>query len=123
MVCEYRPDKDQPNRTHITISRGHILVPFYVSSPTFPLEFVKLVINRLLSRQNAHFSAFDINFFYQDTPREKPEYVRVKLDDIPQEFIKEYHLLENERHGWVYFEVSVAAVDYRSQANWLTTCS
>ena len=36
---------------------------------------------------------------------ENPEYVRVKLEDIPQEFIKEYHLLENERHGWVYFEI------------------
>ena len=35
---------------------------------------------------------------------EKPEYVRVKLEDIPQEFIKEYHMLENKRHGWVYFE-------------------
>ena len=36
---------------------------------------------------------------------EKSEYVRVKLEDIPQEFIEEYHLLENERHGWVYFEI------------------
>ena len=35
---------------------------------------------------------------------EKSEYVRIKLEDIPQEFIKEYHLLENERHGWFYFE-------------------
>ena len=29
----------------------------------------------------------------------------MKLEDIPQEFIKEYHLLENERHGWVNFEI------------------
>ena len=29
----------------------------------------------------------------------------MKLEYIPQEFIKEYHLLENERHGWVYFEI------------------
>ena len=34
-----------------------------------------------------------------------PEYVRVKLEDIPQEFIHEYNILENERHGWVYFEI------------------
>ena len=54
---------------------------------------------------------------------ENPECVRVKLEDIPQEFIEEYHLLENERHGWVYFEISVAAMDYRSQAKLLTTCS
>ena len=52
---------------------------------------------------------------------ENPEYVRVKLEDTPQEFIKEYYLLENERHRWVYFKISVAAMDYRSQENWLTT--
>ena len=57
------------------------------------------MINSLLSRQNARFSTFDIKNFYLDTPMEKPEYVRVKLEDIPQEFIKEFHLLENERHG------------------------
>ena len=36
---------------------------------------------------------------------ENPEYVRVKLEDIPQKFIDEYNLLENERHRWVYFEI------------------
>ena len=39
---------------------------------------------------------------------EKPEYVRVKLEDSPQEFIEEYHLLENERPQWVYFEIVCA---------------
>ena len=36
---------------------------------------------------------------------EKPEYVRLKLEDLPQEFIEEYHLLENKLHGWVYLEI------------------
>ena len=105
MVCEYRPDKDDPNRMHIIISGGHILVTFDVSTPTGYLELVKLMINSVLSRQNARFDAFDIKNFYLDTPMEKPEYVRVKLEDIPQEFIEEYRLLENERHVWVYFEI------------------
>ena len=38
-------------------------------------------------------------------PMENPEYVRVKLEDIPQEFIDEYNLLDKKRHGWVYFEI------------------
>ena len=88
MVCEYHPDKDEPNRTRITISGGHILVPFDVSTPTVSLELVKLMINSVLSRHNKQFSAFEINNFYLDTPIEKPEYVRVKLEDITQEFIK-----------------------------------
>ena len=87
VVCEYRLDKDEPNRTRITIAGDHILVPFDVSTPTGSLELVKLVINSVLSRQNAQFSAFDIKTFYLDTLMEKTEYFRVKLEDIPQEFI------------------------------------
>ena len=50
VVCEYCPDKDESNRTRITISGGHILVPFDVSNPNGSPEFVKLVINSVLSR-------------------------------------------------------------------------
>ena len=89
MVCEYRPDKDDPNRMRITIAGGHILVPFDVSTPTGSLELVKLMINSVHSRQNARFAAFDIKLFYLDTPMENPEYIRVKLEDIPKEFIEE----------------------------------
>ena len=88
-VCEYHPDNYDPNRTCITISGGHILVPFDLSTPTGSLDLVTLMINSVLSRQSAQFSAFDIKNFYLDTPMEKPECVRVKLEDIPQEFIEE----------------------------------
>ena len=56
------------------------------------------MIKSVLSRQNARFSAFEIKNFYLDTTMENPEYVRVKLEDTPQEFIGEYHMLDNERH-------------------------
>ena len=36
---------------------------------------------------------------------ERPEYVKIKLDDIPQEFIDEYNLLAYAHNGWVFFEV------------------
>ena len=35
----------------------------------------------------------------------KPEYVRLKSEDITQEFIDEYNLFDNERHRWIYFEI------------------
>ena len=31
--------------------------------------------------------------------------MRVKLTDIPQEFVDEYNLLAAQHNGWVYFEV------------------
>ena len=68
-------------------------------------ERVKLTTNSLLSRQNAQLLPLTLKNVYLDTPMENPEYVRVKLEDIPKKFIEEYHLLDNERHGCVYFEI------------------
>ena len=78
VVCEYRPDNNEPNRTHITIAGGHILLPFDVSIPTGSLELVQLMVNIILSQHNAQFAAFDIKNFYLDTPTENPKYVMVK---------------------------------------------
>ena len=36
---------------------------------------------------------------------ERSEYVRIKLSDIPQEFIKEYDLIQVVQNGWIYFEI------------------
>ena len=34
-----------------------------------------------------------------------PEYIRIKMTDIPDEFIEEYNLIGHDRDGWVYFEI------------------
>ena len=73
VVWEYRPDKDDPNRTRITLAGGHICVPYDVSTPTGSLELVKMMINSVLSRRNAKFAAFDVKNFYLDTPMGNPE--------------------------------------------------
>ena len=36
---------------------------------------------------------------------ERSEYVRIKLSDIPQEFIEEYDLTKTAQNGWIYFEI------------------
>ncbi len=39
-------------------------------------------------------------------PMVDPEYVRIKITDIPKEFILEYDLAEKGDHnGWIYFEI------------------
>ena len=35
----------------------------------------------------------------------EPKYVRIKLANIPDEFIKEYNLTGCDRDGWIYFEI------------------
>ena len=99
------PEKSDPNRTCITIGGNHITFPGDAGTPTASLELAKLVFNSILSRTGAKFTTFDICNFYLQTPLDRPEYVRVKLSDIPDNFIQEYNLLAYTRDGWVYFEI------------------
>ena len=36
---------------------------------------------------------------------DRSEYARIKIEDIPEEFIKEYKLLRMVHNGWIYFEI------------------
>eukprot|EP00804_Cyclotella_cryptica_P016130 CCRYP_004246-RA/>CCRYP_004246-RA protein AED:0.35 eAED:0.35 QI:0/0/0/0.75/1/1/4/0/1339 len=105
VVCKVRPEKSDPDRTRITIGGNCICYPGDVGTRTAPLELVKLMINSVLSRHNAKFCTFDISNFYLGTPLDRPEYVRIRIDDIPQEFIDEYDLTHHVRDGWVYFQI------------------
>eukprot|EP00804_Cyclotella_cryptica_P017822 CCRYP_001229-RA/>CCRYP_001229-RA protein AED:0.18 eAED:0.18 QI:0/0/0/0.66/1/1/3/0/737 len=105
VVCKVRPEKSDPDRTRITIGGNRICYQGDVGTRTAPLELVKLMINSVLSRHNAKFCTFDISNFYLGTPLDRPEYVRIRIDDIPQEFIAEYDLTHHVRDGWVYFQI------------------
>ncbi len=79
VACEVRPEKDDLDRTRITIGGNRICYPGNVGTNTASLELVKLLLNSVLSRKGARFSTFDIKNFYLDTPMPDPEYVRIKL--------------------------------------------
>lgn len=106
VVCTVRPQKEDPNRTRITIGGNRICYPGDVGTPTASLDLVKLQLNSVVSRPGAKFACFDISNFYLETPLHRPEYVHIKLSDIPQEFIDEYDLHNHVHNGWVYFEIN-----------------
>jgi hypothetical protein len=93
VVCEVCPEKDDPDRTRITIGGNRICYPGNVSTNTASLELVKLLLNSVLSRKGARFSTIDIKNFYLDTPMPDPEYVRIKISDIPDKFFTESTLV------------------------------
>jgi hypothetical protein len=105
VVCEVRPDKDDPNRTRITIGGNCICFPGDVGTNTASLELVKLLLNSVLYWKGARFSSIDLKNFYLNTPMPDPEYVRIKISDIPAEFIEEYNLTGKDWDGWIYFEI------------------
>jgi hypothetical protein len=105
VVCEVLPEKDGPNHTRITIGGNRICYPSNVGTNTASLELVKLLLNSVLSWKGARFSSIDLKSFYLDTPMPDPEYIRIKVTDIPEEFIEEYNLAGWDRDGWIYFKI------------------
>jgi hypothetical protein len=105
VVCEVRPEKDNPNRTRITIGGNCICYPGNVGTNTASLKLVKLLLNSVLSWKGARFSSINLKNFYFDIPMPDPEYVQIKIADIPEEFIKEYNLAGQDRDGWIYFKI------------------
>jgi hypothetical protein len=105
VVCEVHLEKDDPNLTWITIGGNCICYPGDVGTITALLELLKLLLNSVLSWKGAHFSSINIKNFYLDTPMPKPKYVRIKISDIPDEFIDEYKLTGQDQDGWIYFKI------------------
>ena len=48
VICEVRPEKDDPDRTHITIGGNRICYQGDVDTNTALLELVKLLINSVI---------------------------------------------------------------------------
>ncbi len=87
------------------LASNRICYPGKVGTNTALLELVKLLLNSVRSRKGARFSTIDLKNFYLDTPMPDPEYVHIKLSDIPNKFIKEYNLSGQDQDGWIYFEI------------------
>ena len=101
-----RPTKDDPNRTRITIGGNTIAYFGDTGTKTGSLKVVKGVLNSVCSRPNAQFMTVDISNYYLNTPLDRPEYFRIKLDVIPHEFVNKYNLMQYVCNKWVYFEIT-----------------
>ncbi len=83
VICKVQPEKgDYANRTCITIGGNNTAYPGDLGTPTGSIEPVKLLINSALSQRNARLATMHLKNFYLN-PLDQPEYVRIKLADIP----------------------------------------
>ena len=102
-VCTVRPEKAETNRTRFTVGGDRINYPGEVATPTADMLVAKLLFNSVVSTDKAKFMTMDICKFYLMTPLKRPEYIRMKLSDIPLEIIEEYKLREKVTpYGSIY---------------------
>eukprot|EP00804_Cyclotella_cryptica_P006129 CCRYP_010734-RA/>CCRYP_010734-RA protein AED:0.34 eAED:0.34 QI:0/0/0/1/0/0/2/0/327 len=103
LVCTVRPEKQEQNRTRFTVGGDRINYPEEVATPTAEMITAKILFNSIISTPGARFMTLDISNFYLMTPLKRPEYLSVKLRNIPAEIIQEYNLTSlNDPHSSVY---------------------
>ena len=47
----------------------------------------------------------DINNFYLHTPLDRPEYMRILVNNPPEEIMEDYEVNQFVRNGFVYFDI------------------
>ena len=105
-VCELKPNKAEVHRTRLTVGGDKVHYPGDVGTPTADLTLVKMHVNSVISTPGARYMTLDVKNFYLNTPMVRYEYVRIKIDDIPEEIILEYALRDKvTSDGHVYIEI------------------
>ena len=106
IVCTYRSEKNDPNRTRITMGGNLVNYPNDCGTPTADLLTVKLMLNSIISTPNAKFMTIDLKDFYLLTPMNRYEYFRMKLNLFPHDVIEEYKLNDKvDANGYIFCEV------------------
>ena len=86
------PKKAKTHCTQFVVGGNRINYPGKVATPTAKMLVEKLLFNSMILTHSARFMTIDIANFYLMTPLKHPEYVKIKLRDIPEEIIVEYKL-------------------------------
>ena len=107
-ICaNYRPKKDDPNCSRLTIGGDRLNVPKDSGTPTVDMVTVKLHLNSVISTKGACYCTIDLKDFYLMTPMTRPEYMRMKIKDLPEEFVTMYNLTNKATSdGFVYIKNS-----------------
>ena len=102
----YRREKGDPYCTHLTVGGNLIVYPGDCGTPTVDLLTVKLLLNSVISTPDAKFITIDIKDFYLNTPMDRFEYMKLKLSNLPEDFVTLYNLVSKvDKNGFVYLKI------------------
>ena len=105
-VVNYREEKEDKYRFRLVVGGDRITYEGDAGTPTAELLTIKLLANSIISTPNAKMLTLDLKDFYLNTPMARPEFIRIKLADIPEDVIERYNLREIvDADGYVYCRV------------------
>ena len=105
IVCDYRPQKAEPEQTRLTVGGNLINYPEEVRTPTANTTTAKILMNSTISTPGAKFMCCDVKNFYLGMPMDRHEFMKLPLDILPEEIIQQYNLREIAHNGWVYVQI------------------
>ena len=71
-VCDYRPKKEEKQRTQITVGADRLYYQGEVSTKIAELTTIKLLLNSVISLEGARFMTADMKKLYVNTPIKDP---------------------------------------------------
>ena len=102
VIVNYIPEKQNPNRASLTVSRDRVTYHGDCETPTVDLLTFKILLNSIISTPGAKFITIDTKKIYLKTPLERSKYMRMKLSDLPEYFVKQYNFQEKiTKDGYV----------------------
>jgi hypothetical protein len=105
--CNMKPNKEEKYHTQLTTGGDRINYPDNVGIPTADMTLFKCLMNSIISTPGARCIMVDIKDFYLCTHMKCPEYMRLKVTDIPEEIMREYKLQELvAQDGYVYCKIT-----------------
>ena len=106
VVVNFRPEKEDPYRTRLTVGGDCVNYPYNCGTPTIDLATVKYLLNSIISTPLAKFMTIEIMDFYLFTPMTCFEYMRLKLSDLPENVVHHYKLNDKvTKDCYVYVEI------------------
>ncbi len=104
--CDYKPNKEEKERTQLTAGGDRINYPEDVGTPTADMTLVQILLNSVISTKGAKCVMLDLKDFYLNTPMKRYKYMRLKISDISKEIIQEYKLHQIEMEDvYAYCEI------------------
>jgi hypothetical protein len=104
-VVDIKEQKEEEERTRLTVGGDQIEYPGDKSTRTAGLTTAKNLINSVILTLGAKFIVIDIKKFYLNTSLGRFEYMVINLSSLPQETIDKYDLIELAQDGKVYIEI------------------
>jgi hypothetical protein len=94
-VCvNHHQEKEDPNHTGAMVGGNLLHYSGDCGTPTFDMITVKLHLKSVISTKNARYRTIDLKYFYLNALMDRPEYMHMKISNLPPNFVKAYNLID-----------------------------